>query len=137
MLPQGRWVSARDLKSGDVFETRLCKNVQITNIDVRTEITTVYNITVEDFHTYAVGECEILVHNKAKIPGHVLDSAQKAEKAVNQKNHPFREWFHRNYKHKSKIGNKERHNPDMDPFELAEAWEEWQSLGCPSTIKPK
>ena len=76
---------------------------------------------------------------KGKIPGAVLDSAQKAKSALKQKNHPFREWFHREYKPDVKIGNLDRHNPDIeDPFELADAWDLWNNThNAPSTVKPR
>ena len=67
MLPRGRWVSGRDLRVGDIFETRSGDSVQILDVKSRTETTTVYNLTVDDFHTYAVGEFEVLVHNKAAV----------------------------------------------------------------------
>ncbi|MDR2643839.1 MAG: HINT domain-containing protein, partial [Planctomycetaceae bacterium] len=41
--------------------------LHVLDISTRSEITTVYNLTVADYHTYAVGNGETLVHNKAQI----------------------------------------------------------------------
>jgi hypothetical protein len=45
------------------------------SLNSRNETTTVYNLTIADYHTYAVGFGETLVHNKAmeagNIPKHV------------------------------------------------------------------
>jgi hypothetical protein len=62
--PHGRWVNARDLQIGDELISRSSSS-HILRIQSRSEMTTVYNITVADYHTYAVGSGEFLVHNKA------------------------------------------------------------------------
>jgi hypothetical protein len=64
MQPHGRWVNARDLQAGDELISRSCSS-HVLHIQSHSEITTVYNITVADYHTYAVGSGEVLVHNKA------------------------------------------------------------------------
>jgi hypothetical protein len=63
--PHGRWVNARDLQIGDKLFSRSKISLQVLNIFVRSEIITVHNLTVADYHTYAVGFSEALVHNKS------------------------------------------------------------------------
>jgi hypothetical protein len=65
MLPYGRWVNARDLKVGDELLSRSQSALHVLSLNSRNETTTVYNLTIADYHTYAVGFGETLVHNKA------------------------------------------------------------------------
>jgi hypothetical protein len=65
MLPHGRWVNARDLQVGDELLSRSQSALHVLSLNSRNETTTVYNLTVADYHTYAVGVGETLVHNKA------------------------------------------------------------------------
>ena len=60
------WTLARSLKAGDVL---VLSNGELVTVEwVQHEILEspikVYNFEVEDFHTYFVGECGVLVHNK-------------------------------------------------------------------------
>ena len=61
--PAGRWVAARDLEVGDALLTREGTAV-ITELRTRREALQVYNLVVEEIHTYAVGHQGFLVHNK-------------------------------------------------------------------------
>ena len=63
------WMSAGDLSEGDTVElsdgsSGTVESVEITELD---EPVTVYNFCVMDFHTYYVGESEVLVHNKCTV----------------------------------------------------------------------
>lgn len=60
------WMSAGDLSKGDTVElsdgsSGTVDSVEITELD---EPVTVYNFCVMDFHTYYIGESEVLVHNR-------------------------------------------------------------------------
>jgi hypothetical protein len=79
MQPHGRWVNARDLRVGDELISRSQLSLHVLGIAVRNEITTVYNLTVADYHTYAVEISEILVHNKAVIVNKNLKSPLVSE----------------------------------------------------------
>ena len=61
------WISAGDLEEGDIIRTK--SNSYLTVFSIETKLLNkpvfVYNIEVENAHTYFVGEEEILVHNKA------------------------------------------------------------------------
>ena len=62
---EGKWISAKDLKSGDALllsngENAIISSVEVEYLDVPQ---TTYNFEVEDFHTYYVGESGVLVHN--------------------------------------------------------------------------
>jgi RHS repeat-associated protein len=61
---EGRWVDARDLRVRDVLSLRSGKFSQVIGLSRRTDRLCVYNIEVEGFHNYVVGNSEILVHNR-------------------------------------------------------------------------
>jgi hypothetical protein len=64
MIELGRWVEARDLKVGDALKNMGGEGLIITDLSTRYETTEVYNLDVEGFHTYAIHQKGILVHNK-------------------------------------------------------------------------
>jgi hypothetical protein len=64
--------------------SRPCSS-HVLHIKSRSEITTVYNLTVADYHTYAVGSSEVLVHNKA-MPARQLKITKKGMSNVAKKN---------------------------------------------------
>ena len=59
------WVEAGSLRVGDyvVNSNGKCQVIQATKINSFTHPVTVYNFTVENNHTYYVGESQTLVHN--------------------------------------------------------------------------
>ena len=60
------WVAAGDLEVGDTLVTADGDEVEVTDLELEklAEPITVFNLEVEDFHTYFVGEYGVLVHNK-------------------------------------------------------------------------
>ncbi|WUX48860.1 Hint domain-containing protein [Streptomyces sp. NBC_01435] len=60
-----QWVEAGSLKAGQWLQTRSGTWVQISDAKYRVQSTKVYNLTVDDLHTYYVlaGETSVLVHN--------------------------------------------------------------------------
>lgn len=65
------WCAAAELEDGDVLRTQdgkteTVKDVQIENLD---EAVKVYNLEIEDSHTYYVSADEVLVHNECDIEG--------------------------------------------------------------------
>ena len=62
------WVAAGDLVVGDTLVTVDGDEVEITDVQLEklAEPILVYNLEVEDFHTYFVGEYGVLVHNSYK-----------------------------------------------------------------------
>lgn len=60
---RGQWIDAIDIWPGDVLKTAVGTRVQVTAIKVHREDLRAYNLTVDDLHTYHVGEDEVLVHN--------------------------------------------------------------------------
>ncbi|WP_405676008.1 HINT domain-containing protein [Streptomyces sp. NBC_01511] len=61
----GRWTEADDLTTGQWLQTSTGTWTQITAITHHTKSTTVYNLTVNDIHTYyaLAGATPVLVHN--------------------------------------------------------------------------
>ncbi|MEU0957160.1 RHS repeat-associated core domain-containing protein [Streptomyces niveus] len=61
----GRWVDADELTAGQWLQTSSGTWVQISAVGHRAKSTTVYNLTVDDIHTYYVlaGDTPVLVHN--------------------------------------------------------------------------
>lgn len=66
-LGEGRWVDAIDLRVGDILLLRSGEQLPITRLIVRHTHEQVYNFQVEEFHCYAVGNSQVLVHNNSKL----------------------------------------------------------------------
>ncbi len=61
----GRWVDSHDLLPGDVIQCLDGRRRVVEQITLRqVQGVPVANLTVESNHTFAVGECGILVHNR-------------------------------------------------------------------------
>ncbi len=65
------FVEARALEIGDLVETADGEGVPIESVEVEylEQPVTVYNFEVEDYHTYYVGDTEVLVHNTCSVGG--------------------------------------------------------------------
>ncbi len=72
----GEWISAKDLKAGDVSLTAGGKRLLIASITPSSQSETVYNFSVADNHTYFVGVDGVLVHNDAYLI-YVPEAAQR------------------------------------------------------------
>ncbi|MDR3638705.1 MAG: RHS repeat-associated core domain-containing protein [Isosphaeraceae bacterium] len=59
----GRWVDAGNLKVGDVLLLKTSGRAVVGGLTTRQSAQTVYNISVQHLHTYAVGSVQVLVHN--------------------------------------------------------------------------
>jgi hypothetical protein len=59
----GRWVDAGDLRPGDLLLLSDGRRVPVTAVEVQLWTQPVYNFSVDDLHTYAVGKHHALVHN--------------------------------------------------------------------------
>ncbi len=64
---EGRWTEARDLKAGDRVLLLSGETAEITETETRTASITVYNLSVDNLHNYAVSLKGILVHNKSDV----------------------------------------------------------------------
>ncbi|MFI5837254.1 LamG-like jellyroll fold domain-containing protein [Micromonospora sp. NPDC051300] len=62
---EGRWVEAKDIRPGYVFETGDHRPATAVRLKESSEWQTVYNLTVDGLHTYYVvaGNSSVLVHN--------------------------------------------------------------------------
>ncbi|MCX5271010.1 polymorphic toxin-type HINT domain-containing protein [Streptomyces virginiae] len=62
---RGEWANAADLQPGQWLETSAGTKVQITEVRRHTKQQRVYNLSVDDFHTYyaLAGSTPLLVHN--------------------------------------------------------------------------
>ena len=95
----GKFITAKDLKTDDklLFSNGEYGIINRIKVEVLAEPQTTYNFEVEDFHTYYVGENEVLVHNKCdkkindakkKVLSNedvTLDTKDQALKLVNEK----------------------------------------------------
>ena len=81
---QGRWVDAGQLLVGDVVLLWSGKTAKVTALSVRIRSVNVYNLHVDQLHTYAVGTSGILVHNKPMRNGpmkkYVVEPAGDAQR---------------------------------------------------------
>ena len=68
---ENRWVSAKDLKEGDLLTLADGSTARISGVygEKLDEAVVVYNFEVEEFHTYYVTEAGVLVHNANKVGG--------------------------------------------------------------------
>ena len=68
---ENRWVSAKDLKEGDLLTLADGSAARISGVygEKLDEAVVVYNFEVEEFHTYYVTDTGILVHNANKVGG--------------------------------------------------------------------
>src|SRR5207244_3197833 len=73
------WTKVRDLRSGDEFLTYNGVKATFRIVDLDAFESEVYNLEVEDFHTYFVDTAGIWVHNKSPIELNRLDSGAVAE----------------------------------------------------------
>ncbi|MFE4177251.1 RHS repeat-associated core domain-containing protein [Streptomyces sp. NPDC056909] len=66
-----QWIEAAKLRRGQWLQTSAGAWTQITEVSHRTRSATVYNLTVEDIHTYFVGAdgSDVLAHNKTCLLG--------------------------------------------------------------------
>ncbi|MCA9205598.1 MAG: hypothetical protein KDA59_21240 [Planctomycetales bacterium] len=62
----GRWLNSQDLRPGDLLTTREGLRVTVVNVVLADAVAQpVCNLTVERYHTFAVGESAVLVHNES------------------------------------------------------------------------
>ena len=95
------FVSAKDLSVGDILRLSNGALVAISVIEVEEleQPETTYNFEVEDFHTYFVGESEVLVHNKCFNPAENSDyyvkykAEGKTFKAYHQNDGVYKDLF--------------------------------------------
>lgn len=59
------WVFVKDLKVGDLLVRSDGNTLKIDSIELEQKNVTVYNMTVDEFHTYFVSELGIWVHNSS------------------------------------------------------------------------
>jgi hypothetical protein len=89
----GRWVNSHELRAGDVIFTRDGQRQTITRVEQRYDgPVPVSNLSIEDDHTFAVGEDGVLVHNESwcqilldsgkHIPQTLIDAAAALGKRI-------------------------------------------------------
>jgi RHS repeat-associated protein len=59
----GNWVEAVDVQAGDLLSLSDGKTLEVLHVSAERLATKVYNLTVDENHTYFVGEKRVLVHN--------------------------------------------------------------------------
>ncbi|MFC3801890.1 polymorphic toxin-type HINT domain-containing protein [Cohnella sp. GCM10012308] len=74
------WTFVEDLKVGDLLVQSNGNKLKIESIKLEHESAKVYNMTVDEFHTYFVSELGIWVHNTSCIPW----SSKSVGNAANQ-----------------------------------------------------
>ena len=70
----GEWIPAGELEEGDEIVSSDGETGTVESIEFITETQTMYNFTVDEAHTYFVGEGEWLVHNDCIVRYGELDS---------------------------------------------------------------
>ncbi|MFI6259039.1 DNRLRE domain-containing protein [Micromonospora zamorensis] len=84
---QGRFVDAKDLRSGDDVVTVTGERVEVVGTKSWTEVRRVHNFTVDGIHTYyvAAGEADVLVHNCKKWTAGVNQLENDVANAIEDK----------------------------------------------------
>jgi len=73
-----KWIAASDIRVGDSLLLLNGKKQAVSSIIKKDTIATVYNFTVENFHTYFVSGCPFLVHNNpCSQAGNIGKNAKK------------------------------------------------------------
>jgi hypothetical protein len=95
---EGRWVDAIDLQVGDVLLLRSGDQASITRLTVHHALEPTYNFHVEELHTYAIGDAEILVHNNSYELGKSLKASVRDPRPGEQAAHivPAGTWANSN-----------------------------------------
>ena len=85
-LVDGKWISAKDLRAGDQLTLADGTKAPIEKIryEKLTEPVLVYNFEVADFHTYYVGNSQVLVHNKCNKTGNTEEVGLGGNQSVVQ-----------------------------------------------------
>ena len=100
-VPQKGWSDAIQLRAGDRLQLLNGEYVIIEQVqhEILEAPVTVYNFEVEDFHTYYVGENEILVHNKC-FRGRLQDLTGVTDEAIKDMDahHVFPQKFAKEFK---------------------------------------
>jgi RHS repeat-associated protein len=79
---RGQWVRVKRLRVGDSLVSQSGQRHVLRRIDRQPEHVTVYNFTVDELHTYFVGQNAILVHNSVPCD---LAKSPNAQKALDSK----------------------------------------------------
>ena len=90
----GKFIAAKDLETDDklLFSNGEYGIINHIEVELLAEPQTTYNFEVEDFHTYYVGENEILVHNRCdkewgkERQRYWKEQAEKYKNSINEKN---------------------------------------------------
>ena len=87
MLYDGEWLPAGELKVGAFVETIGGLKAEVVGFEIIKEQQVAYNFEVDEFHTYAVGEGELWVHNKCKETETIVRrmNAEEADATVKAK----------------------------------------------------
>ncbi|MCR1795716.1 polymorphic toxin-type HINT domain-containing protein, partial [Leptospira sp. id769339] len=83
-ITAGMWVKAKDLMAGDEFLTIDGKEIKVASVQESIREEKVYNLEVEDAHTYYVSESGVLVHNYLDKAKPFLDNFKEALTIINQ-----------------------------------------------------
>ncbi len=80
--PVKGWIAACELRAGDILVTVNGEYVvvELVEHEILENPVTVYNFEVEDFHTYYVGDTNVLVHNRC-TPDRVIN-VSKSESSI-------------------------------------------------------
>ncbi len=84
LLEESRtWAMAKFLKSGDALFDAKDELVYVTDVELNHIDTTVYNITVNNYHNYFVGSSKVLTHNTNcfKINSRIKENPRLAKEA--------------------------------------------------------
>ncbi|WP_176082423.1 polymorphic toxin-type HINT domain-containing protein, partial [Leptospira alexanderi] len=85
LVNERSWVQVKDLKVGDIVLLKDGSSVPITKISAYSvSKTSVYNLEIEETHSYYVGKGGVLVHNYDPVAGEVAAALSKLNEQLSK-----------------------------------------------------
>jgi len=120
------WVETARLRTAQRIETAKGETLKIESVTLTPRIEATYNLTVEGWHTFLVGDDSAIVHN---VNCKALIGRARAALSTDSK---FKKFFHKAKQDSGMAGDGAgTRNSDMDGDFISEIYEDWISQGKP------
>ena len=113
------WVRTSDLTPGMAIARAGGADMVVASLTGTGAIAQTYNLEVDNWHTFLVGERRVVVHNG--VCRRLLGQARRAM----SENRAFQDFVHRQIKPGQVTPGPGARNPNLTPEELVEAWEDF------------
>ncbi len=121
-----KWRNTDEMAVGDWLIAADGERFEVVGVTPTGDVEGAFTLTVNELHTYIMGEYGIVVHNSCK------KLLGEAKKALNDKKGGFRNYFHRAKQDSNLAGDGSgQRNQDMDSDFILETYENWIEDGRP------